>query len=157
MTDSTSGSGKSSSESSSTKPKSSDTSKTSGDTSTSKSADGGGKAEKSTKESIGGASEVHYGFFSSVRTPEYRSGWDDIWGKSDGKPPRKNGAKKGSRSNAKPATVGLKIEDLPDDIRDGLVEAARQKMRSSRASYDKLHASGQVDWTINVTLNGGPK
>jgi hypothetical protein len=155
MTDSTSGSGKSSSESSSTKPKSSDTTKTSGDASKSKSADSGGKTEKSAKDSIGGASEVHYGFFSSVRTPEYRSGWDDIWGKSDGKPPRKTGAKK--NSNAKPATVGLKIDDLPDDIRDGLVEAARRKMRKSRSSYDKLHASGQVDWTINVTLNGGPK
>ena len=28
--------------------------------------------------SVGGSKEVHYGYFSSVRTPEYRSGWEDL-------------------------------------------------------------------------------
>ena len=41
---------------------------------------------KSARESVGGKSEVHYGYFSNVKTPEYRSGWDSIWGgeKSNG-------------------------------------------------------------------------
>ena len=41
-----------------------------------KSGDGGGGAVgKSARESIGGAKEVHYGYFSNVKTPEYLEGW----------------------------------------------------------------------------------
>ena len=35
--------------------------------------DGGGK---SARESAGGSNEIHYGYFSNIKTPEYRSGWD---------------------------------------------------------------------------------
>lgn len=171
MSDSTSSGDKSSGKSSTSKPKdsgsgdaSASTSKTkdggSGDTSASKPAESGGDGGKSAKESVGGKSEVHYGFFSSVRTPAYRSGWDDIWGKEDAGRPGEKGAKARSKGNSKskagarPATVKLKIDHLPDDVRDGLVEAARRKMRKSRSSYDKLDASGVVDWTISVTVNG---
>ena len=133
-----------------------------GDASTSKSAEsaGDGDGGKSAKESIGGQTDIHYGFFSSVRTPEYRSGWDDIWGKQDPGQSAKKGAKSRSNANseskagARPATANLTLADLPDDIRDGLVEAARRKMRKSRSSYDKLDASGLVDWTISVTVSG---
>ena len=106
---------------------------------------------------VGGAADVHYGFFSSVRSPAYRSGWDDIWGNDSDKPRRKAPAKRRSNSNsktAKPVAVALKIEDLPADIRDGLVEVARKKMRKSRSSYDELDSRGRVDWTISVTVNG---
>ena len=83
-----------------------------------------------------------------------------IWGDDDSdsapaEPKTKSKAK--SRPKAKPVTVDLEIEDLPDDVRDGLVEAARKKMRKSRASYEKLEGSGLVDWTISVTANGGRK
>ncbi len=156
MSDSTSSGGKSSSKSSDSKSKPKDSG--SGDASASKPAKSDGDGGKSARESIGGAKDVHYGFFSSVRTPAYRSGWDDIWAKKDTRPARKKGAnstsKTKSKTGAKPATVKLSISDLPDDLRDGLVEAARRKMRKSRSSYEKLDASGLVDWTISVTVNG---
>ena len=156
MSDSTSNGGKSSSKSSDSKSKPKDTG--SSDAAASKPAKSDGDGEKSARESIGGAKDVHYGFFSSVRTPAYRSGWDDIWAKKDTRPARKKGAnstsKTKSKTGAKPATVKLSISDLPDDLRDGLVEAARRKMRKSRSSYEKLDASGLVDWTISVTVNG---
>ncbi len=151
MSDSTSSGDKSSAKSSDSKAKDSG----SGEASTSKPTDAG----KSAKDSIGGAAGVHYGFFSSVRSPEYRSGWDDIWGGDGNKPRRKTHAKTRSNSNsktaAKPVTVTVEIEDLPADIRDGLIEAARKKMRKSRSSYDALDSSGRVDWTIGVTVGGG--
>ena len=158
MSDSTSSGDKSSSKSSDSKPKSKDSS--SGDSSASKPAESGGDGRKSAKESIGGAKDVHYGFFSSVRTPAYRSGWDDIWAKKDARRAHKKGAKATAKAGSKPTTVpkpasvNLTINDLPDDVRDGLVEAARRKMRKSRSSYEKLDASGLVDWTISVTVNG---
>ncbi len=160
MSESTGSSDKSASKSSEPKSKPKDSS--SCDASTSKSAEsaGDGDGGKSAKESIGGQTDIHYGFFSSVRTPEYRSGWDDIWGKQDPGQSAKKGAKSRSNANseskagARPATANLTLADLPDDIRDGLVEAARRKMRKSRSSYDKLDASGLVDWTISVTVSG---
>ncbi len=75
-------------------------------------------------------------------------------GEKDARRPRSKGAKTKSKTGAKPATVTLNVSDLPDDVRDGLVEAARRKMRKSRSSYEKLDASGLVDWTISVTVNG---
>jgi hypothetical protein len=50
-----------------------------------------GKSEASARESVGGASEVHYGYFSNVRNDNYRSGWDDIWDAKPSKPRRKKG------------------------------------------------------------------
>ena len=154
MSDSTSSSDKSSSKSTESK------SKDSGSTD-SASSSGGAESGKSAKESIGGKSEIHYGFFSSVRTPEYRSGWDDIWGSKDSGNSGKKSAK--GRSNgkskatsaAKSTTVELGFADLPDEVRDGLMEAARKKMRKSRANLDKLDAAGKIDWSISVTANGG--
>ncbi len=92
MNDTKSSTTKSSSEPSATKPadKGGDAGKSAdkgGDAG--KSADKGGDAGKSAKRSVGGASQVHYGYFSSVRSGAYRSGWDDIWNSKPRKPRRK--------------------------------------------------------------------
>lgn len=163
MSDSISSGDKSPANSSASKSKDSGSADASGGSSASSEpkSDGGGDGAKSAKELVGGAKEVHYGFFSSVRNPAYRSGWDDVWGNEDNtdkknkKRSRATNAKAKPRTGAKPVTAALKIEDLPADVRDGLVDVARKKMRRSRASFDKLDASGLVDWAISVTLNGG--
>ena len=156
MSESTGNSDKSTSKASDSKSKDSGSS----DSSTSKSTesgDSGNSGGKSAKESIGGATDIHYGFFSSVRTPAYRSGWDEIWAKKEARPARKKGAnstsKNKSKTGAKPTTVNLSISDLPENVQESLVETARLKMRKSRSNYDKLDALGLVDWTIDVTVN----
>ena len=155
MSESTGNSDKSTSKASDSKSKDSGSS----DPSTSKSTESGdsGSSGKSAKESIGGATDIHYGFFSSVRTPAYRSGWDEIWAKKDARPARKKGvnstSKNKSKTGAKPTTVNLTISDLPENLQESLVETARLKMRKSRSNYDKLDALGLVDWTIGVTVN----
>ena len=156
MSESTGNSDKSTSKASDSKSKDSGSS----DSSTSKSTesgDSGNSGGKSAKESIGGATDIHYGFFSSVRTPAYRSGWDEIWAKKEARPARKKGAnstsKNKSKTGAKPTTVNLSISDLPENVQESLVETARLKMRKSRSNYDKLDALGLVDWTIGVTVN----
>ena len=159
MSESTGNSDKSTSKASDSKSKDSGSSDSStskptesGDSSDSRNSDG-----KSAKESIGGATDIHYGFFSSVRTPAYRSGWDEIWAKKDARPARKKSAnstsKHKSKTGTKPTTVNLSISDLPENVQESLVETARQKMRKSRSNYDKLDALGLVDWTIDVTVN----
>ena len=156
MSESTGNSDKSTSKASDSKSKDSGSS----DSSTSKSTesgDSGNSGGKSAKESIGGATDIHYGFFSSVRTPAYRSGWDEIWAKKDARPARKKSAnstsKNKTKTGAKPTTVNLSISDFPENVQESLVETARLKMRKSRSNFDKLDELGLVNWTIDVTVN----
>ena len=162
MSESTGNSDKRTSKASDSKSKDSGSSDSSASKSTESgdsgdSGNSGNSGGKSAKESIGGATDIHYGFFSSVRTPAYRSGWDEIWAKKEARPARKKGAnstsKNKSKTGAKPTTVNLSISDFPKNVQEGLVETARLKMRKSRSNYDKLDALGLVDWTIDVTVN----
>ena len=111
--------------------KSADTSASSTSPESSSSSGSGGSTGKSSRESVGGATAVHYGYFSNIKTPEYKSGWDDIWGKKT-QSSRTNGVKSRSGTRAKiagkskePVVVSLSLEDLPEEVRLALVEAAR--------------------------------
>lgn len=132
---------------------SSATSETSTEASTGSDASSG-KAQKDTV-SAGG---VQYGYFSSVRTPAYRKGWDEIFGKKDSAgdesektPARKRG--KGKRATIKqPITVDLDIDELPDDLRAALGDEIRRQTKGKRINYDKLTAAGAVHWSISCEI-----
>jgi len=115
--------------------------------SSSSSAESGGGG-KSTRDSIGGSKEVHYGYFSSVRTPEYRSGWDDIWGKKS----KKKSAPKSRAKTKGPIDLDLDFDKLPADLRDGLMEHARKKLRRTPAGFKKLQEAGDIEWTLSVRV-----
>ena len=118
--------------------------------STPSSADSGGK---SAKDSVGGAAVGHYGYFSNIKSPEYKSGWDDIWGKK-----KKSGGKKktaGKKSTPKPRApfvVSLDFEDLPKGVRDGLADAVRDQLKKKRISYDTRAKKGEVDWKLDCEV-----
>ena len=117
---------------------------------TSSSAESG---EKSAKDSVGGAAVGHYGYFSNIKSPEYKSGWDDIWGKE-----KKSGGKKktaGKKSTPKPRApfvVSLDFEDLPKGVRDGLADAVRDQLKKKRISYDTCAKKGEVDWKLDCEV-----
>jgi hypothetical protein len=97
---------------------------------------------------------VHYGYFSSVRTPAYRSGWDDIWGKGNGKKPSR--AKKAAKPRKKPdpITLTLDLDDLPAKLRNGLVDVARAELKKqSRLSYERREKAGAIDWRITCRID----
>jgi hypothetical protein len=134
---------KSSSSTTESKSSSSTTESKSSSSSTSSGGDG-----KSTRDSIGGSKEVHYGYFSSVRTPEYRSGWDDIWGKKSKK-------KTVSKSNVKttgPVDLEIDFGTLPADLCEGLMDHARKKLRRTPAGFKKLQEAGDIEWTLSVRV-----
>ena len=110
----------------------------------------GGGAGKSARESVGGAKDVHYGYFSNVKSPEYLDGWDAIWGKKKGGAKKKASATKkpASRKPLTPVRVNVALDDLPAEVRDGLVKVAKTKLKKSRVNYDKRDAAGGVDWQI---------
>lgn len=129
--------------------KSTDSASDSSSSSSGSSDSGGGEKGKSARESIGGAAEVHYGYFSNVKTPEYRSGWDSIWGDknaSDDPAPKK---KARPRKKSAPITLSFDLEDLPAGVRDGLIEAARKALKKQRVSYERRDKAGDVDWRID--------
>ena len=124
--------------------------------------DAGTESGKSAREAIGGKEGVHYGYFSSVRTPAYRSGWDSIWGSQDGS----NGAdgEAASRGRApkraakarkrrEPITLSLDLDALPPSLKDGLVEIARAELRKSRVSYERRDKAGAIDWRITCRVD----
>ncbi len=118
------------------------------DTGTEKS--GKSSEAKSQKQTVS-ASDVHYGYFSSVRTPAYRKGWDDIFGrrKSSGARVRKGGlAPKKKATIKKPITLELDIAELPEELRSALGDEVRRKAKRRRVNYDKRNAAGAVRWNI---------
>lgn len=114
---------------------------------------GGTEGGKSARESVGGAKEVHYGYFSNVRSDEYRAGWDAIWGGRTRREPSPSRTRRGARRKpAQPIHLRLDIDDLPADLRAGLADLARARLEASRVDYDKREAAGAVDWQIECRV-----
>ena len=126
-------------------------SSSSSESSSSSSSASSGGSGKSQRESVGGTKEVHYGYFSSVRTPEYRSGWDAIWGKKSNSSTKT--VKKNAKKLAGPVELDLAFDKLPDDLREALMEHARKKLRRTPNGFKKLQESGAVDWNLTVRID----
>ena len=125
-------------------------SSSSSESSSSSSSASSGGSGKSQRESVGGSKEVHYGYFSSVRTPEYRSGWDAIWGKKSKSSTKtvKNKVKK----LAGPVELDLAFDKLPDNLREALMEHAEEASPDAER-LQKLQESGAVDWNLTVRID----
>ena len=127
-------------------------SSSSSESSSSSSSASSGGSGKSQRESVGGSKEVHYGYFSSVRTPEYRSGWDAIWGKKS-KSSTKTVKNKVKKRLAGPVELDLAFDKLPDNLREALMEHVRKKLRRTPNGFKKLQESGAVDWNLTVRID----
>ena len=117
----------------------------------------GGDSGKSARESVGGAAVGHYGYFSNIKTPEYKSGWDDIWGKKTKSGTKKKAAAKAKAAPSRPArkeprVAAFDFEDLPADIQAGLAAAARAQLKKARVNYDTRDKAGAVTWRIECTV-----
>ena len=145
MTEAKKSSSSDSKKSSSSDSKKSSASSDSSSSSSNSSNNGGGKSQR---DSVGGTQEVHYGYFSSVRTPEYRNGWEAIWGKK---------SKKTSGGTAKkpigPVELNLEFDKLPKNLQEALMEHARKKLRRTSKGFKTLQDKGSVDWSLSVRLD----
>lgn len=135
------------------KPAKSDASEGAAGASKAGSGSGGTTRGKSARESVGGAKEVHYGYFSNVRSDEYRAGWDAIWGDGERREPSPAATRRRARRKpAPPIRLHLDVDDLPADLRAGLADLARARLKASRVNYDKREAAGAVDWQIECRV-----
>ena len=110
------------------------------------------EAGKSARESVGGAAMGHYGFFSNIKTPEYKSGWDDIWGKK-----KKNRAKEVtenlSKTNPGETIILLKYEDLPAAVKKGLEAVVRKEVKKTSMKSDGKKPTANFLWEIRCKVN----
>ena len=116
--------------------------------------DSSGDGGKSARESVGGADVGHYGYFSNIKTPEYKSGWDDIWGKKASGGAKKKVAPK-PRAASKPTApheVSLDFEDLPVALKAALAKEARKQLKNSRINYDTRDKAGAISWRIDCRV-----
>ena len=110
-------------------------------------------AQQSAREAVGGKTEVHYGYFSNVRTPEYRSGWDSIWGGRETNGARRKTARPARARPRSPVRLTLDFDDLPEAARDALREAAEAALKAgSRLSYARREKAGAVSWSIECEI-----
>ncbi|MEX2454609.1 MAG: hypothetical protein WD470_07890 [Rhodospirillaceae bacterium] len=133
-------------------PKSAPAATKAADTAAAGSGDGGasaaGDGAKSGRAAMGGAAVGHYGFFSNIKSPEYKSGWDDIWGKKETSKSR--GARKAA--SKEPVTVAIELADLPPAARRALAEAAKARLGRGKSAYDRADKAATLSWTIEVTV-----
>ena len=108
---------------------------------------------KSSRESVGGKTEVHYGYFSNVKTPEYRSGWDGIWGaRTENREPKNGTATRRARPKS-PVRLSLAFDDLPEPVRDELLKAAGAALKAaSRLDFARREKAGAVSWSIECEV-----
>ena len=132
------------------KSSSSDSKKSSAssDSSASSSSSSNGGGGKSQRDSIGGSKEVHYGYFSSVRTPEYRNGWEAIWGKKS----KKSSGGKAKKSTG-PVELNFEFDTLPENLQEALMEHARKKIRRTPKGFKKLQEMNAIDWSLSVRID----
>ncbi len=109
------------------------------------------------RAAMGGEAVGHYGFFSNIKTPEYKSGWDAIWGKKKaaggGKAKKAKGETAAPARAAKaPQTVALDFADLPAAAREALADAARARLGRGKGAYDRADRAGKLSWTIELTV-----
>ena len=116
---------------------------TNSSTETSGPSNSGVASEKSSRESVGGPGAVHYGFFSNIKTPEYRSGWDDIWSKKQNKPRKKQ-----------TVSVNFSFQNLPKDVQSALVDAARKELKKVRVNFDNREKKGEIVWHLKCEVKG---
>ena len=76
-------------------------------------------------------------FFSSVRSEEYRSGWDSVFGKS---------RKRATRENK--FEISLSNEDLSIREQQVLLKAFRRKALSEGISVDKWAKAKAAEWHL---------
>ena len=108
---------------------------------------------KSARESVGGKGEVHYGYFSNVRTPEYRSGWDSIWGGEKANGARRKRAAPSPARPKSPVRLTLSFDDLPEAAQDELRKAAQAALKArSRLSLARREKAGAVSWTLECEV-----
>ena len=96
------------------------------------------------------ASQTSISHFSNVTTKEYRSGWEEIFGKK--KKAKKSRAKKAHGVDL-PITLDLSDEDIKDDLRALLYKAFQRQARKEDISLAQLKKIADIEYSLVCDLS----
>lgn len=104
-----------------------------------------GKADAAPKS----ASQSSISHFSSVSTPEYRSGWDSIFGNG--------GASKEPKSEAAiasdfPLHLTIEDDDIDSELRKIFYKLFQRKARSQGVSLARIKKVAAIEYTLNCDI-----
>ncbi len=127
-----------------------DTAKPASDSSTSSSSDSGASSSSSSQNRS--ASALSTSHFSSVRSDEYRAGWEDIFGGGKSEPRKKASAAKPKPNG--PVRIVLGNEDLPASLLRELEEVLRKKARKDKIKLGRKSKFQQLHWRLTGEISG---
>ncbi len=104
-----------------------------------------GKAEAAPKS----ASQSSISHFSSVSTPAYRSGWNEIFG--NGKTTKKTKSKTRDGDDF-PDNFEIEDEDIDTELRNILYKAFQRQARRQGFSLAKIKKSADIEYNLSCTI-----
>ena len=116
------------------------------------SSNSGGSDSGSGSSQNKSASALSISHFSSVRSDEYRSGWENIFG--NGKSKRRKNSRASKAAPNCPVTVQLSNEDLPAALLRGLEAALRKKAKKDKIKLGRTSKSRQLNWRVTGEISG---
>ncbi len=137
------------------KSSASDSSKSSTSESKSSSESSSTSSESSTKKSSGGGSRP-ISYFSSVSTDEYRSGWQEIFGKkakSAGRKTKVEKSKKAAPAVSLPVTLHLEDGDMTAELKLLLKDALKKKARKEKLSLGRSLSKSDVSLSLSCKIS----
>ena len=91
-------------------------------------------------------------YFSNVRSDEYRSGWEDIFGGGKSKTGKQARASKAAANG--PITIELGNGDFDDALLEGLETALRRKAKKDKIKLGRKSKTRQFNWRLTCEITG---
>lgn len=95
------------------------------------------------------ASQSSISHFSSVSTPAYRSGWDNIFGNGDA---TKNTDLKKSNGDNPPDHLEISDDGIDTELRNMLQNAFQKQAQEQGFNLDEIEKSYYFEYNINCTI-----
>ena len=103
------------------------------------------KAEATPKS----ASQTSISHFSSVSTPAYKAGWDNIFGGSKG---AKEPVSKATNTVDFPDTLSITDEEIDKELRAALYKAFQRQARRQGLSLAKIKKLAKLEYSLKCDL-----
>ena len=109
------------------------------------------KPADKTKAAPKSASQSSISHFSSVSTPEYRSGWESIFGGSKSANNRSSNSTNGEYF---PEYLSIIDEDIDEELRNILFKAFQRQAKKQGVNFANIKKLAVFEFSISCSLKG---
>ena len=97
------------------------------------------------------AAQMSTSHFSSVSTPEYKAGWESIFGSPKGK---RTAASRASDVDEFPDQITIEDDEIDEELRSALYKAFQKKARKQGLSLAKIKKLADLEYSLECNLTG---